>query len=66
MANTPITITQKTQKRFRVEIDRNSFERLADSLDLFRPEFLESLDRAEHEIKNGRVKKLKRLRDLRS
>ena len=62
----PLTITQETTKKVRVEIDRLGFERLADSLGLFRNEFMESLDRAEADIRAGRVKKLKSLRDLRA
>ena len=62
----PLTIIQETPKKVRVEIDRLGFERLADSLGLFRNEFMESLDRAEADIRAGRVKKLKSLRDLRA
>lgn len=61
----PLTITRATRQKIRVEIDRFGFERLADSLGLYRPEFLESLEHAEADIKAGRVKKLRSLRDLR-
>lgn len=65
MAIPLITIGRGTKQTFRVEIDRNRFERLADSLGLFRAEFLESLERAEEDVRAGRTKKLKSLRDLR-
>lgn len=62
----PVNIVQKTKKKFAVEIDYHGFERLADSLGLFRREFLESIDRAELDIRLGRVKKLHSLHDLRA
>lgn len=48
-----------------VEIDRQSFERLVDTLGFFGRDFLESLDRADRDIKKGRVKKLRSLKSLR-
>ncbi len=62
----PITILPKQGARLSIEIDRNRFERLADSLGLFNTEFLESVDRAEADIRSGRTKKLRSLRDLHS
>ncbi len=62
---TPITITNNTVNKFVVEIDRFRFERLADSLGLFTPEVLASLKQSEADIRAGRVKKLRSLRDLR-
>ena len=64
-ATIPFTITQKTSKKFAVEIDRHGFERLADSLGFFSKEFTASIERAEADIRAGRVKKLRSLRDLR-
>ena len=61
----PVVITQNTTKKFTVEIDRFRFERLADSLGLFSPEVLSSLQRSDDDIHAGRVKKLRSLRDLR-
>ncbi len=65
-ATIPFTIIQKTAKKFAVEIDRHGFERLADSLGFFSDEFISSIDRAEADIRVGRVKKLRSLRDLRA
>jgi len=62
---TPITITNNTINKFIVEIDRIRFERLVDSLGLFTPEVLTSLKQSEADIRTGRVKKLRSLRDLR-
>lgn len=52
-------------KRVTVELDRDRFERLAAGLGFFRPEFLESLERAEREISAGKARRLRSLRDLR-
>lgn len=62
---TPITITNNTINKFVVEIDRFRFERLADALGLFTPEVLASLKQSEADIRAGRVKKLRSLKDLR-
>ena len=64
-ATLPITLLPKQGARLSVEIDRDRFEQLADSLGLFTAEFLESIDRAEKNIQTGRVKKLPGLRALR-
>lgn len=65
----PSTITiispAAKQKKIRIEIDAAQFERLAANLGLFSREFLQSLDRAEREVTQGRVKKLRSLKDLR-
>lgn len=61
----PMTIIQKKRKKkFHVEIDRHSFERLVDSLGLFRPAFLDSLEQAEADVRARRTTKLRSLRDL--
>lgn len=67
MSSLTITIKPQTnnQKKFLIEMDINKFERLVANLGFFSPEFLESLDRAEKNIKNGRVKKIKSLKELR-
>ncbi|MBI2552050.1 hypothetical protein HYW17_01990 [Candidatus Uhrbacteria bacterium] len=62
----PLTIIQKTPRKISVEMDRHGFERLADSLGFFGNEFIASIDRAEADIRAGRVRKLKSLRDLRA
>jgi hypothetical protein len=59
----PILI-HRTKEKISIEMSRHKFERLADSLGLFRPEFLKSLDEAEKNIEAGRVKKLHSLKDL--
>ena len=65
--NTLITIkpTARHTQKVLVELDRIQFERLAANLGLFRKEFLESLDRAEKEITQGKIKQLRSLRSLR-
>lgn len=45
--------------------DANRFERLAEVFGLYNPEFLESLDRAEADIRAGRLRKIKSFKDLR-
>lgn len=62
----PLIIEKKTKNKISVSMDRHGLERLADSLGLFNPAFLKSLDRAEADIKAGRVEKLRSLRDLRT
>lgn len=59
-------IINKTKDTFSVKMNRHSMERLADSLGLYNDDFLASITRAETDIKAGRVKKLRSLRDLRS
>lgn len=59
-------IINKTKDTFSVKMNRHSMERLADSLGLYSNDFLASIARAEADIRAGRVKKLRNLRDLRS
>ena len=47
-----------------VEFDINRFERIAAALGMFSEDFLASIDRAEKDVKAGRVHKLKSLADL--
>lgn len=58
----PIT---KRKEKVRVELDAERFERLAAGLGFFNGEFIASIDRAEREISEGKVKRLRRLKDLR-
>jgi len=59
-------IKQKTNgRRIIVEMDAERFERMASDFGFFRPEFLESLDRAEQEISQKKIKRLRSLKDLR-
>ena len=67
MKSLPVTITQKKKagkSTFMVEFDADRFERVAAALGMFSDEFLESVDRAEKDIKAGRVHKLNSLKDL--
>jgi hypothetical protein len=52
-------------KRMVVEIDAGRLERLAASLGLLRPSFLNSISRSEEEIALGKTKRLRNLRQLR-
>ncbi len=53
-------------RRVRVEMNAEEFERVAASLGFFNPEFLKGLNRAERDYKAGRVKKIKSLKELRN
>lgn len=53
-------------RKFVLEIDANKLERIAASFGLFNPDFLESLDCAEKDVKSGRVRRLRSLADIRS
>lgn len=67
MASLNITI-KKSKKYSRgaiIEFDADQFERMAAVFGFFNPEFLKSIDRAEKDIKAGRVTRLKSLKDLR-
>lgn len=67
MVSFNITIKQKQNRsrRATIELDADKFERLAGIFGLFNPEFLKSLARAEKDVKAGRVRKIKSLKDLR-
>lgn len=67
MASLNITIKQANRRSHKtvVEFDADQFEKLAGMFGFFNPDFLESLDRAEKDVKAGRVKRLKSLIDLR-
>ncbi|HLD38105.1 MAG TPA: DUF2683 family protein [Candidatus Nanoarchaeia archaeon] len=47
-----------------VEFDIGQFERLATALGMFNPDFIKRLNKAEKDIKAGRIRKIKSLRDL--
>ena len=64
MTTLPLTLT-KIQKKITVTFNQDRFERLADNLGFFSNDFLQSLTRAENDIRHGRLKKLRSLRDLR-
>lgn len=61
-----LTIGKKnTSHKVKIEINSEQFERLASSLGFFSTNFLNSLERAEHEVARGKTKHLHSLRDLR-
>ncbi len=64
MATLEVTIRKK-KNRVVVEMDAESFERLAADFGLFSKDFLDSLSRAERDIRSGRLTKIKSLRDVR-
>ena len=64
-----LTLTTKTiprvgERKIRVELNAERFERLAAGLGFFRSEFVASTDRAEREILQGNIKRLRSLKDL--
>ena len=52
-------------RKIPIEVDADKFERLAADFGLFNPDFLKSLERAEHDPRAGRIRKLASLHDLR-
>lgn len=64
---TTLTVTFKPdRKSANIEVNAEGFERLAGVLGLFNQEFLMSLARSEREIKAGKSKTLRSLKQLRS
>ncbi|PIP22867.1 MAG: hypothetical protein COX37_01640 [Candidatus Nealsonbacteria bacterium CG23_combo_of_CG06-09_8_20_14_all_39_17] len=55
----------KNPKKILVEMDFEKFERLAANLGFFNQDFLKSVDLAEKDYKNGRIKKIRSLGELR-
>lgn len=68
MASMPITVEKKQKKsaKYVVEFNALSLERLAAACGWYHPEFVTSIERAERDIKAGRVKRLRSFRDLRA
>ena len=64
MASLELTI-KKRNHRVLVEMDADRFEKLAADLGFFSKEFLKSLERAEKDVKAGRIRKIQSLRQLR-
>lgn len=62
-----ITIVDKpnTNKKMKVEIDLNQWEKLADVFGLYNATFLKSLDSSLKESKSGKVRRVRSLRELR-
>lgn len=64
-ATLPLSLSNKGRGVFRIEINRDRLERVVDSLGLFTRGFIESLDRAEEDVRRGRTRSVKSLRSLR-
>jgi PHD/YefM family antitoxin component YafN of YafNO toxin-antitoxin module len=60
----PVTITKKNKKTYTIEFDADRWERIAAALDLFSDEFLEDIEAAEKDLKEGRIREIKSFRDL--
>lgn len=52
------------RRKWVVEIDADKLERLAAALGMYNPDFLNSLDRAEADIRAGRTRSLRSLKSL--
>ncbi|MFA5945799.1 MAG: hypothetical protein WC802_02735 [Patescibacteria group bacterium] len=65
MVSLAVKLQQKEAKTLHLEIDRPRFERLAGIFGFFGQGFLRSIDRAEDDIRAGRITKLSSLKDLR-
>lgn len=69
VATLPLAISSPAGARrrriLRVEINADRFERLAADFGLFNPDFLESVERAEADVRAGRVRAISSLRELR-
>ena len=63
MASLELTI-KKRNHRVLIEMDADRFEKLAD-VGFFSKDFLESLQQAEEDVKAGRVRKVRSLKELR-
>ncbi|MBP9864453.1 hypothetical protein KBC54_03330 [Patescibacteria group bacterium] len=68
MASMPVLIEQKNKKptKYVVEFNAETLERLAAACGWFHSEFVKSIERAERDIKAGRMKRLDSFRDLRA
>jgi len=64
MSSLELTI-KKRNNRVLVEMSADRFERLAADLGFFSKEFLNSLERAEKDVKAGRIRKVQSLKQLR-
>jgi hypothetical protein len=64
MATLEVTIKKKNN-RVVVEMDADRFEKLAADFGLFSEDFLNSLGRAERDVKAGRLTKIKSLKQFR-
>ncbi len=66
MVSLNLTIKEGRNKSHKmVEFDVSEFEKLAALFGMFNPDFLKSLARAEKDIKAGRVREVKSLKEIR-
>jgi hypothetical protein len=66
MVSLNLTIKKGKKKSHKiVEFDADQFEKLAALFGMFNPDFLKSLARSERDIKAGRIREIKSLRELR-
>ncbi len=63
MSSLELTI-KKRNNRVLVEMNADRFERLAAEFGFFGKEFLKSLERAEKDVKAGRIRKVQSLKQL--
>jgi len=64
METLPVKISKKNAITYTIELDADKLEREAAALGMFGDDFLASIDRAEADIKAGRVHKAKSLKEL--
>jgi hypothetical protein len=64
MASLEITI-KKRNGRVLIDVDADRFEKLAADFGFFSDSFLKSLERAEKDVKAGRIRKVQSLKELR-
>ena len=65
MASLDIKIKKdKRSKRMTIEIDADKFQKLAELFGQFNPDFIKRLDKAEKDVKAGRIRKINSLKDL--
>lgn len=59
-----LTIQKEKKRTVRVDINLDQWERLADVLGFYRPEFLKLLKQSLKESKNGKARRISSLREL--
>lgn len=65
MAKLAVKIAEKRkEKTYAVEVSATKFERLAAAFGFFGKEFIESIERSEKNIRQGKVKKIRSFSDL--
>lgn len=63
-----VTILEKpnSRKKIKIEINLDQWEKLADVFGMYSPNFLKSLNLSLKESKQGKARKIKSLRELRT